>query len=79
MPLSTLITVSFVYAMSLTVVFIFILANGITPGKAWLEMIPLLGLLIVFTAGVSLLLSLAYVHMRDIQPMWVVTRGCCSS
>ena len=29
--------------LSLTVVFIFILANGITPGKAWLEMIPLLG------------------------------------
>jgi ABC-type polysaccharide/polyol phosphate transport system ATPase subunit/ABC-type polysaccharide/polyol phosphate export permease len=71
-PLSSLITSSFVYGLSLVVVFIFILGSGLHPESAWLELIPLLGLLIAFTAGVGLLLSLAYVTTRDLQPMWVV-------
>jgi hypothetical protein len=34
-----------------------------------------LGLLVVFTAGIGLILSIAFVTMRDIQPMWaVITR-----
>jgi len=71
-PLSSLITSSFVYGLSLVVVFIFILGSGLHPESAWLQLIPLLGLLIAFTAGVGLLLSLAYVTTRDLQPMWVV-------
>jgi ABC-type polysaccharide/polyol phosphate transport system ATPase subunit/ABC-type polysaccharide/polyol phosphate export permease len=71
-PLSSLLTTSFIYGLSLLIVFGFILASGFTPGLAWLEMIPLLALLMTFTAGVGLLLSIAYVTMRDIQPMWVV-------
>jgi ABC-2 type transport system permease protein len=74
-PLSSLITTTFVYALSLVIVVGFVLASGIAPDVAWLEMIPLLGLLLVFTAGVGLLLSIVYVTARDVQPMWaVITR-----
>jgi ABC-2 type transport system permease protein len=71
-PLSTLITTGFAYGLSLLIVFGFILGSGIEPSTAWLQLFPILALLIVFTAGVGLVLSLSYVVMRDIQPMWVV-------
>lgn len=71
-PLSSVLTSAFVYGLSLIIVVGFILFSGISPTAAWLEMIPLLALLVVFTVGVGLALSLLYVGLRDIQPIWVV-------
>jgi ABC-type polysaccharide/polyol phosphate transport system ATPase subunit/ABC-type polysaccharide/polyol phosphate export permease len=71
-PLSSVLTSSFVYGFSLLVLVAFLLASGDPPSLAWLEVIPLLALLVVFTAAVSVLLALLYVSIRDVQPIWVV-------
>ncbi|MGH2993351.1 MAG: ATP-binding cassette domain-containing protein [Solirubrobacterales bacterium] len=72
LPLASVLNSSFVYALSLVIVFGFILASGISPSPAWLELVPLLLLLFVFTAGVCMLLSLLYVPVRDVQQIWLV-------
>lgn len=58
--------------MNLIVVFIFILASGVEPRASWLELIPLVALLVVFATGVGMLLSALYVRFRDVQPIWEV-------
>ncbi len=52
--------------------FVFILASGIAPMWSWLELIPLVALLVIFSAGVGMLLSALYVRFRDVQPIWEV-------
>jgi ABC-2 type transport system permease protein len=58
--------------MNLIVVFIFILGSGVSPHLSWLELIPLVAILIVFSSGVGMLLSALYVRFRDVQPIWEV-------
>jgi ABC-type polysaccharide/polyol phosphate transport system ATPase subunit/ABC-type polysaccharide/polyol phosphate export permease len=72
LPISSVLTSFFVYGLTLVIVIGFIFASGIPPSLAWLEMIPTLALLIIFTIGVALVLSLLYVSIRDVQPIWVV-------
>jgi ABC-type polysaccharide/polyol phosphate transport system ATPase subunit/ABC-type polysaccharide/polyol phosphate export permease len=72
LPLSSVLTSSFLFGLSLLVVLGFVLANGIFPTPEWLELVPLVLALAVFTTGVALLLSLLYVPLRDVQPAWVV-------
>ena len=48
------------------------LASGIEPRPSWLELIPLVALLVVFSTGVTMLLSALYVRYRDMQPIWEV-------
>ena len=71
-PLSSVLTSSFVYGLSMVIVFGFILASGISPTPAWLELIPLVLLLLTFTAGTGMVLSLIYVPIRDVQQVWLV-------
>lgn len=71
-PLSVALFCFFNLCMNLVVVFIFILAAGIDPRWSWLEMIPLVGLLVIFASGVGMLLSALYVRFRDVQPIWEV-------
>ena len=54
LPISSVLTSFFVYGLTLLVVIGFILVSGIAPTLAWLEMIPVLALLIAVTVGVSL-------------------------
>jgi len=49
-----------------------VLANGIYPDWAWLQLPVLVALLTVFALGVGMLLSSLYVRFRDIQPIWEV-------
>jgi ABC-2 type transport system permease protein len=42
------------------------------PHLSWLELIPLVGLLVVFATGVGMLLSALYIRFRDVQPIWEV-------
>jgi len=72
LPLSSVLTSTFIFGMTLIVVVGFILVGGIMPTATWLELVPLVGLLVAFVAGVSMLLSLIYVPVRDVQQIWVV-------
>jgi ABC-2 type transport system permease protein len=71
-PLSVALFCFFNLCMNLIVVFIFILASGIEPRWSWLELVPMLVLLVTISAGVGMLLSALYVRFRDIQPIWEV-------
>ena len=71
-PLSVALFCLFNLCMNLIVVFIFILASGIDPTWSWLELIPLVALLVIFASGVGMLLSALYVRFRDVQPIWEV-------
>jgi ABC-2 type transport system permease protein len=71
-PLSVALFCLFNLFMNLIVVFIFILASGVTPMWSWLELPLLVGLLVIFSAGVGMLLSALYVRFRDVQPIWEV-------
>jgi ABC-2 type transport system permease protein len=71
-PLSVSLTASFNLAMNMIVVFIFALANGVTPKVSWLELIPIVLGFVVFATGIGMLLSAAYVRFRDVAPIWEV-------
>ena len=71
-PLSVALHAMFNLGLNLVVVFTFVLASGISPRASWLELIPLIGLLVVLSTGVTMLLSALYVRYRDMQPIWEV-------
>lgn len=71
-PLSVCLFCLFNLFMNMIVVFIFVLAAGIEPRWSWLELLPLIALLVFLAAGVAMLLSALYVRYRDIQPIWEV-------
>jgi ABC-2 type transport system permease protein len=71
-PLSVALHSLFNLGLNLVVVFVFVLASGIEPRVSWLELVPLILLLVVFTTGIAMLLSALYVRYRDVQPIWEV-------
>jgi ABC-2 type transport system permease protein len=71
-PLAVALHSLFNLGLNLIVVLVFVLASGITPRLSWLELLPLVGLLVVFATGVTMLLSALYVRYRDMQPIWEV-------
>jgi len=60
------------FGLSLIVVFLFALLNGIVPTLEWLVIIPLSIELFIFALAVSFILSAAYVKYRDITYIWEV-------
>lgn len=72
-PLSVALHALFNLGLNLIVVFIFVFASGITPRVQWLELVPLVVLLVSFATGVTMLLSALYVRYRDMQPIWEVS------
>ncbi|MEJ7894468.1 MAG: ABC transporter permease [Solirubrobacteraceae bacterium] len=73
-PMAVGITAALNLGMTLIAVTIFVLANGIFPQWAWLELPVLVAILTVFALGVGMLLSSLYVRFRDIQPIWEVVQ-----
>lgn len=71
-PLSVSLTATFNLGMNMIAVFIFALANGVTPQITWLELVPIILAFIVFATGIGMLLSAAYVRFRDVAPIWEV-------
>lgn len=71
-PLSVSLFCLFNLGMNLIVVFIFVLAAGVEPRLSWLELIPLIALLVLLASSVAMLLSALYVRYRDVQPIWEV-------
>ena len=66
--LSALINLS----LSLIVVFIFALLNGITPSWSWFLIIPLIIELYVFALGIAFYLSAVFVKFRDVTYIWEI-------
>jgi ABC-2 type transport system permease protein len=58
--------------LSLIVIFIFAIINGIAPSFSWLLIFPLIAELFVFSLGVSFLLSAMFVKFRDISYIWEI-------
>lgn len=71
-PLSVVLLSFFNFLLNFTVVLIFAFAEGIHPTWGWLEMIPIVALTGVFSAGIAMLLSALFVSFRDIEPIWLV-------
>jgi ABC-2 type transport system permease protein len=72
-PMAVVMTACFNLMLNLVVVFIFATASGVRPRWGWLGLFPLLLLLVVFAAGIAMLLSALYVRYRDVQPIWEVS------
>lgn len=58
--------------LSLVVVVVFALFNGVVPSFEWLLIIPIVVQLVIFALGVSFLLSALYVKFRDITYIWEI-------
>jgi len=58
--------------LSLIVVFIFALLNGVMPSFSWFLIIPIIIELFIFAQGVSFLLSALYVKFRDTTYIWEI-------
>lgn len=71
-PLSTVLTGAFNFCLNLVVVFAFVFAFGVDPTWTWVLFPLALGLLFVFTAAVSMALSVLYVRFRDVAIIWIV-------
>jgi len=68
-PLSVALTGVFNLGMNLIALFAFVLASGIAPRIAWLELPVLLVVFVAFATGVAMLLSALFVRFRDIEPI----------
>jgi ABC-2 type transport system permease protein len=71
-PMAVVTVACFNLGLNLLIVVAFATAFGIAPSLAWLGLIPLLFALVLFVAGLAMLLSALYVRFRDIQPIWDV-------
>ncbi len=71
-PMSVVMVACFNLALNMVVVTIFATFSGVAPTLSWLGLIPLIALLVVFSAGLAMLLSALYVRYRDVEPIWDV-------
>jgi ABC-2 type transport system permease protein len=71
-PLATVLTAFFNLLLNLVVVFVFVLAWGVEPTWTWLLFPLALALICVFTAAVSMMLSVLFVRFRDVAIIWTV-------
>ncbi len=71
-PLAVVLTRSMQFALNLVVVFVIIIATGVTPIWTWLLFPILIFGILVLTTTVSMLLSALYVRLRDVAIIWTV-------
>lgn len=71
-PISTVLTGAFNLVLNLVIVFVFALAFGVDPAWSWLLFPIAAVVLFVFTAAVSMALSVLYVRFRDVAIIWTV-------
>jgi ABC-2 type transport system permease protein len=72
-PMSVTLTGLFNLVGTLLAVFIFAISSGVYPDWGWLELLVLVLLLGLMSAGVGMVLSVLYVRYRDVEPIWEVT------
>jgi ABC-2 type transport system permease protein len=71
-PLATVLTAFYNFLLNLVVVIVFVLAWGVEPMLTWLLFPLAVTALFVFTAAVSMILSVLYVRFRDVAIIWTV-------
>jgi ABC-2 type transport system permease protein len=71
-PLATVVTGAFNFGLNLVIVLAFVLAFGVTPAWTWLLFPLVVAVLFIFTAAMSMLLSVLYVRFRDVAIIWLV-------
>ncbi len=71
-PLAAVLTALFNLGLNLVVVFVFILAFGVTPAWSWLLFPVFLVLLFVITTAVSMIVSSLFPRYRDTMIIWTV-------
>ena len=71
-PLAVVLTSVFNLILNLVVVFIFILAFGISPRWSWLLLIVVLALLLTITTAVAMIVASLYPRFRDLGIIWSV-------
>jgi ABC-2 type transport system permease protein len=71
-PLAVVLTSFFNVALNLVVVFVFILASGVTPMWTWLLFPVVLVLLVTITVAVSMIVASLYPRFRDMAIIWTV-------
>ena len=71
-PLSVVLTSMLNLAANLVAVMVFLLVDGIEPRATWLLAPLFLIPLVLFTAGIAMIVSSLYVSYRDVQPIWAV-------
>lgn len=71
-PLSTVLTALFNFALNLVIVLAFILAWGVAPTWTWLLYPVALAALFVLIIAISMTLSVLYVRFRDVAIIWTV-------
>ncbi|MCW2986127.1 MAG: transporter permease [Conexibacter sp.] len=71
-PLAITITATLNLGTTLIGVLVFCLGSGLYPLLTWLELPVIVLLLAMFGTGVGMLLSVAFVRFRDVQPIWDV-------
>lgn len=73
-PLSIVLVALFNVGMTMVAVIVFALASGVYPTWSWLELPVLVAVLLVFAAGIGMLLGALFVRFRDIAPIWDVVQ-----
>lgn len=71
-PTTAVLTALFNLALNLIAVFVFIELSGVEWRWSFLELFPLIGLLVLLCFGLAMLLSALFVRYRDVQPIWDV-------
>jgi ABC-2 type transport system permease protein len=71
-PFAVVLTACFNLVINFFAIGVFIVLEGVKPRITWLELPVIIVILILFAAGVSMLLSALFVKFRDIQPIWDV-------
>jgi ABC-2 type transport system permease protein len=71
-PLAIVLTATMTLGTNLVAVFAFIFVTGVEPQLSWLLLPAIVGSLVTYSAGTALLLSIAYVRMRDLEHVWTV-------
>jgi ABC-2 type transport system permease protein len=71
-PLAVVLTALFNLVLNLVVVFIFILAFGVSPTWTWLLLPVVLALLAVLSLAIAMILSSLYPRFRDLGIIWTV-------
>jgi ABC-2 type transport system permease protein len=71
-PLAVVVTAAMTSALNLVVVLGFMLGSGVGPLTTWLLLPAIVIPLVVVSTGTAVLLSMAYVRMRDLEHVWTV-------
>jgi ABC-2 type transport system permease protein len=71
-PLAVVLATLFNLGLNLVVVFVFILAFGVTPLWTWLLFPLIVALLVTITAAVSMIVAALFPRFRDIGIIWTV-------